>query len=260
MNGNLRRLVFVKLLMTTGLANSVAAQGPSVTLGAKGGFDFARQSGVDADVGTRQSITFGVVVSAPLGRTFALQAEVMYARKGADFNIFGQDNTGRLVEVTDTWGLDYIEIPTLLKATLLPGASFAPVLFGGPALAFHTDCGISQVARFFDPFTGEFLGETRQSFECFGVAFKDVDLGILMGAGVDVPLGRTVILSLEGRYDIGLLTVLDSDVSGQGIRNRTFSLLAGLAFRIGGSRGSLPPPRTLGFTSPRVVNESGRRN
>lgn len=74
---------------------------------------------------------------------------------------------------------------------------------------------------------------------------RKIDVALLGGAGVAWHLGNSATstfridaVSLEARHDIGLL---DTDMVNGGFKNRSSSLMLGLAFVIGGSPGGANP-------------------
>ena len=67
----------------------------------------------------------------------------------------------------------------------------------------------------------------------FDVPLKSVDLGAMVGAGLDIGLTGNVSVVLEGFYNLGLTKIDDSGVDDD-TKNWAFSILAGLSFSVGG--------------------------
>jgi hypothetical protein len=97
-----------------------------------------------------------------------LEIDGLFLQKGADVEIIGI--AGPFLRYHDR--VNELSVPVLLKLSLLHGTS--PYVLAGGEAAWV-------ISR----------------------APKDVDYGFVFGAGVDIPLGKTVI-SLEGRYHLGL--------------------------------------------------------
>jgi hypothetical protein len=119
----------------------------------------------------------------------------------------------------------YIEVPVLLKYTV--GTSIArPYFFAGPYLAFKISCE-AEVGT----------GSASLTFDCDenedeDAEFKSTDFGAVFGAGFDYDLGG-VTLVVDGRYDLGLSTLVDSPADPD-VKNRAFAFLVGLSIPLGG--------------------------
>ncbi len=122
--------------------------------------------------------------------------------------------------------MSYIEIPLLLTLSP-PSSGYVGFTFSvGPALGFNTSCNISRLAA----------GVTVE-LECddplLGVDEKSFELGAMVGAGLDIALTESVSLVLDVFYNFGFTKIDDSGVDDD-VKNRAFSILAGLSFPVGG--------------------------
>ena len=124
--------------------------------------------------------------------------------------------------------LDYLELPLLLVLPLRLESGASPYFFGGPTFAFETACELSAegpgIEITFDCDEGE-------DFD-IEVLRKTTDIGIALGAGVDVPAGPGSFL-VEGRYTLGLTNIDDSE-DDDAIKNRSAAVMIGYSFPIGG--------------------------
>jgi hypothetical protein len=119
--------------------------------------------------------------------------------------------------------LDYIQVPILLRFDL-PSASapIHPFIIAGPSASYQVKCG----------FAGSSQG-TSVSVSCdnassqLGIDLqkKSFDYGAVGGVGVSFGMGGKA-LSISGRYTYGF----NDTFEGTSIKNRYFSILAGLTF------------------------------
>jgi hypothetical protein len=195
------------------------AFGQGVGLGFKVGLNGANVSlDPDEDTSIRLGLVGGGVLSFMVHDAFAIQLEALYSQKGADVD----DIDGG----SGTLAVDYFEVPLLAKVMVPTGGNVRPVFFVGPAVAFEISCSIS----------AEAMG-VSVDVDCDasgldgGLERKKTDFGILGGAGLEVDAGP-VVVTFEGRYNFGLTNLDDSGDPGFSIKSRTFSILAGLLFKL----------------------------
>ena len=60
---------------------------------------------------------------------------------------------------------------------------------------------------------------------------KSTDMGVSFGGGVGIAMGSAGILSLEGRYTMGLTSI--SEGTDEDAKNKGISIMAGYAFPLG---------------------------
>ena len=96
----------------------------------------------------------------------------------------------------------------------------------GPAVGFNTGCTISATDA----------GVTVE-LDCddpsIGLDVKSFEVGAMVGAGLDFGLTESVSLVLDGFYNFGFTKVDDTGVDDD-VKNRAFSILAGVSFSLGG--------------------------
>lgn len=186
-------------------------------IGVKGGIGIANLSLSESseDLSSRTTFTGGGFATFGLGEMFFLQPEVLYAPKGAKGDLDGTDAT---------IAVDYIEIPVLFGAAFdLGGSSVKPRVFAGPSVAFEIGCDVSGTE-----------GGVSLSFTCSEIELetKSVDFGLVFGAGVAFPLG-SVQLIIDGRYDLGLSNINDTELDDESVKNNAWQFMAGVGFPIG---------------------------
>jgi hypothetical protein len=158
----------------------------------------------------------GVFVTIGLRGVFQLQPELLWVAKGATTQLELTDTSGGLIGTQDlTFALDYLEIPVLARIALPTGGPIRPSLVVGPALAIKLSSRLNSSGPF--PNLGRDLDSVTRT-----------DLGLVMGAGVDLGRGPGRFL-LDARYTLGLTNVWGSQ-STLNARNGTLALMAGYGF------------------------------
>jgi hypothetical protein len=196
----MRTPVFL-LIFTLASAAPALAQ---ISYGVKAGVNFANLSfdGEEGDVPSNGRVgpLAGAFATMPLRGWLSVQPEAIYTVKGASLDI---------AEIESDFIVDYLEVPLLARISV-PRNFYVAV---GPSLAFRLRAR-SRTA---------FGGSTEE------LDLKDdveqFDLGVVGAAGIEI--GRWVF---DGRYTHGLSDT-DADTSDDvKIRNRVFSVSAGIKF------------------------------
>lgn len=176
---------FFVLTLIVFSAMGVVAQ--SISGGFKVGANFANQK-YDSDFGdftpdARTSLHLGLFATIKFSENFGVQPELMYNSVGSKFN-FG--TSGDVVSK-----LDYLTIPVMLRYS--------------PAKIFNLHAG---------PQFGMLLSAKQEyngNSEDMKDNLKGLDLGLGIGAGVDLPMG----LGFSARYVAGLSDISDDTNSTQ---------------------------------------------
>jgi hypothetical protein len=178
-------------------------------IGAKAGINIANvtfsTSGVSASADSRTAFVGGAFAQFGLGSPWFIQPEVLYSSKGTK-------------EGDVSLKVDYLEVPVLIGAAFpLSNSALKPMVFAGPSVGFKLSCD-------------------EGGFDCSD-GVKSVDFGVVFGGGLEYALS-SVVLFLDGRYNLGLTDVVDTeeiveefDISA---KNRTWQFMAGLGFPVGG--------------------------
>jgi len=240
------------LVMVQGLP---ARAEKSLLVGPKLGLGFVTMTGEDAsELPLTQGTDPGYLVRGHLGAFvtlvfnphLAIDAEIAFVQRGAEWekSVTSNDTTST---VTQSVGLDYIEIPILLKLNLPTTGKFEPYLLAGPSVAFNVGSetkvdlaaykGDTKIAHF-DAYADKIANASSTVFEA------------IVALGVEMKLGKNR-LSIEGRYtrsfgdtfedfpDLGAVpddeAVITHIPSGKAldIQNSAFSVLIGFGFGFG---------------------------
>lgn len=182
-----------KTLLTVGALFIVFASYSQIKVGIKAGANFANVSVEDAinDPESKTGYHFGAFAEVGLGG-IALQPEILFSTKGAEFDGLGSVN------------LSYLEIPILFKK------DFAKILniHLGPQFGILS----SAESEIEDPITGQTFEDDIKD------ELKSADISAVVGAGLNLPMG----LGLGARYVYGLSDI--NDGFGTEISNRTFQV------------------------------------
>ena len=172
--------------------------------GVKGGVNIATQDVSDDAGGPSLDPRFGAVggafVTLPLLPWVGLQAEGLYAMKGARVAFQGVDAS---------LNLDYAEVPVLVRVRFAHRYYAA----GGPSMAF----ALRARSR------TSFGGVTEEIDVMDQV--KRFDFGVAMGGGVE--FGRLVV---DGRYTLGFTDIDKDKTDASTTKNRAISITAGFRF------------------------------
>lgn len=178
--------------------------------GVKAGLSYANIHGHDVyEQRSRMGFSAGAFLTLGLGSYFAVQPEVLFVMKGSKYS-----NGSGADAYRETLGLDYIEVPVLIKFFLPVAGSFRLHLFAGPSLGFKLR------ARVKATFGGETEVETLDNV-------KNTDFSLAAGVGLGHPLGRGR-LTLDVRYTAGMSSL--SKGTGDDIKNGALGLFAGYSF------------------------------
>jgi len=201
----LKKLAVISLAVL--LAAALMPQRAEAEVGFKGGLALSKLSITD-ETGymSRKARAFGAYFSLGLGPV-AVQPEVLYAPFGA-----------RMEEGADwmEYRMDYLQVPVLLKLTVMPGP-ISPVVYAGPYGAYLLSAkGVAEIG-----------GERTE--EDFKDELKSTDYGLVFGGGVDFKMA-VVKISVEIRYNLGLANLDKEPEPGFSVKNRSVMILAGIGF------------------------------
>lgn len=195
-------------------AFAVPAAGQTV-LGFHAGANIADLGGDDVGgTETRTGMNIGASVLFPLANNLGLHLEGSYSEKGADISD---------PEVDGSLKLDYLEFPVLLRYGFPTTGSVGVHLYGGGAVGVELSCEIEASD-----------GSVSATADCddVDVNTKSVDFGLVGGAGVGFGLANDIDIVLDLFYNLGLTSVDDSGADGD-VKNRTFTIRAGVAVPLG---------------------------
>lgn len=163
----------------------------------------------------------GGFVTIGIYKHFALEAQLLYARKGMELTSITCSFPNTCQPFTVSYSQDFIEIPLLF--TLAGPTRFAPTIFAGPAVAFQTSCtfrssGPLSVA----PCDTIFSGRNPVP------AMKHTDAIMAFGGGFHI--GPLAILA---RYDLGLTKFLHRQTTSFDEKTRAWLMSVGYRLPLG---------------------------
>jgi len=191
------------VLLAAGSAAPARAQG--LTLGFRGGVSVASASldvGQTFDKTNRTGFAGGVFLNLDAGM-LGFQVGAEYVQKGVDLDI---------ANTVSQLSLNYVEIPAVLKLGI-PLGLVKPSVFGGVGLGLNAGCDNS----------GADCADQVKSTDFSGIA----------GADVALYLGG-ISLWADARYHFGLSNINEPSAVVQDLKNRNWTLQAGIGFTLGG--------------------------
>lgn len=189
-------------------------------IGINGGLSRASITGNDADrAESIWGIKAGATATFPLDGNFEFQVGAAFVEKGFKF--------GDRFSV----GMDYIEVPVMLRISVPVDGRISPHLAVGLGVGFNIGC---RAATFFEGRPG--------NVDCEEIEFesKGVDWGFMANAGLSIATSDKFSVTLDVAYDTGRSSVVD-DFDGvievfrgfdRPVTNRAWSFLMGIAFPI----------------------------
>jgi hypothetical protein len=165
------------------------------------------------DLDNRTTLGGGLIVLYPLSDALTLQTEVRYAARGAENHYVATDVDGNEITGTQTWKLNYVEVPILARVYVPTGSRLRPLFYAGPDLGFNVSSTVED-------------SETGSKSTLDDVA--NFDFGIAFGGGLEVGAGRGSLI-LDARYTLGLSMVF-TGVAASEDKNRTLTFGLGYAF------------------------------
>ena len=233
--------VLLVIVFSGSLIGVTVAQGQS-TVSVQAGASFATWGGDDVkeledagfDIGYRTGVAIRASAVSPLTDLLGLQIGAAFLQKGM-FAQAREDDSYLELSID----MDYLEFPALLRISPQLRGPLSPYVTAGPAFSFALNCRSSSSLRlsFIDPFTDENVTvEDSESEKCDEEAYKTFDFGMKAGAGLAFAVSPSWWLTLDFMYNHGLrsVTEMDDDVVefSEDTENRTFAIMAGVAFQI----------------------------
>jgi hypothetical protein len=132
----MRKLLALLAAASVAAALAAPAAAQKVSLGVKGGLNFADLVGSDADLVDAKTYLRGIgggFAVIELNKSVSIQPEFLYAQKGAKFTEDGVDGKFKL---------DYFEVPLLLRFSVPTDVAtkVVPNIFLGPTIAYKVGC------------------------------------------------------------------------------------------------------------------------
>lgn len=188
----------------------------ATTYGVQGGINLANVSFTPGDptegVPDFKNRTLGVVggfVARDFNPKVGLQVDFLYSQKGAKASA----NEGGIPFELEV-GVDYIEIPVLIRGNIAGSGGVKARVFGGPSFGFKVR-DHAQISG------GGVLLEDDEVAE-----FKSSEVGFVVGGAVE--FGRVFV---DVRYNWGLTNIAKDDGSGDEAKTRTLGFMLGYQFK-----------------------------
>jgi hypothetical protein len=191
---------------------ALVPQNLAAGIGIKGGYSLSKFSLTSTEpppftFGNLPFYTGGIFFNLKLG-PLAIQPEVLYTRMGAKYAVDADSLEYRF---------DYVQVPVLLKLSVIPLGPIRPVIYaGGYGSYLFKATGVMTVGG---------VPETEDLID----QFQKYDYGVVGGVGVDFKLPM-ITISIEGRYNYGLMNVLKDPLAGESLKNRSMMALVGIGF------------------------------
>ncbi len=191
----------ILLTVATLLCIEVNAQ---ARLGLKGGVNLTKFSSDEFNANTYNRAVFGAFGEIPLIPNFSFSTEINYSNEGTKYEIGNLDRTK----------ISYLEIPVLANI-YFTNTKVRPKIFGGPSMSF-----LMNAENVFEDGSTVDLNDQ----------YKENEIGVVLGAGVDLQITGENYLLFDIRYDFGMTEINDLDVGA--FQNRGFRLSVGASFPI----------------------------
>lgn len=179
---------FFVLTLVAFCGYGAVAQG--ISGGLKLGANFASQKfsgdGVDLSLDGRTSLHGGFFLTIMVSETFGIQPELLYNSVGSKMD-FGSDDY--------VLQFDYLSVPVMFRYNPVPVFN----IHAGPQFGFLLGA------------KGKMDGDSEDLKD----GFKGLDLGLGVGAGVDLPMG----VGFSARYVLGLTNIADDDSGDTTVKN-----------------------------------------
>ena len=213
----MRRHVIGPRILAIAMIGASAVAGPAeAQFGFRGGMNLSKFVGADASSSeSARGLTLGATIALFHIGPVSIVPEVYYAEKGSK-------ELDLTTATTFEYGLDYIELPVLVKVAFPIKGWLRGYVAGGPAYAWNIDCSITAT----ETGTTNTLSECGEMFRSFDTAIEKADRGVVMGGGLDFTVRGFGGLNLDARLVRGL-SRLRSGTTGSDIKNQVFSLMLG---------------------------------
>jgi hypothetical protein len=212
--------IFTLVILIAATHSAVAGDMP---IGFKAGLNMGRLRGDDIeDPSFRYGFSVGGYVELPLTPMLSAVGEVSYATKGGKatctYTSPGFDD--HAIEIDETYKLNYVVIPVLLKLNIPTSGDMMPYILAGPSFSINVGADFEE--------SGDGWSEEMD----IGDFVKTFDIGAVFGGGVKFPFASRM-MSLGARYDMGLSTIDDGlaeewNMDEVDVKNGVISILAGL--------------------------------
>ena len=211
----LRSLVISAFVLSATLLIPAHSFAQATSYGVQGGINISNVSftpgdpSEDLDFKNRTRGVVGGFVARDFNPKVGLQVDFLYTQKGAKASAVEDGVTFNL-----ELGVDYIEIPVLIRANIAGSGGVKARVFAGPSFGFK----VRDHAQISAP---GFLLEDEEVVE-----FKSSEAGFVVGGAVQ--FGRVFV---DVRYNWGLTNIGKDDGTGDEAKTRTLGFMVGYQFK-----------------------------
>ena len=192
-------LIIVAIVVMAFATNAFATEDKPYYFGLKAGLNMSKGWGDDAtDESYAMGIAAGVVMGYHLHEMFDIMPDVMFMWKGSKSAICEEG----FYEGDLTFKVYYVDINVLAKLKIPTEGKIKPHIIAGPYVGIKVSHGWSG-----DPEPEELVGDAFD--ERLEDYLKGTDFGAVLGAGVDIMMDNGHMITVEGRYGIGLTNLFD---------------------------------------------------
>jgi len=213
------------LIFILGLISNTFSQTKHFDIGLEGGAGLVFLRGNDfikLHYKPTVGISIGISFQYSFSNNFALRSGLAYERKGGRFMVLAEQS-GVTEEIKGHSNYDYLTLPVLIRASIGKKIKyFANTGFyiGGlvrQTLEYNSDGVVFKVPRFDNTINDKLF-----------------DFGLVLGAGVYIPIKEQFFLSAEIRDDLGLTNTSKVPIMNNGkIKNNSTKLLICFGYRFG---------------------------
>ena len=216
-------LVIMAIVVVAFATNAFATEDKPYYFGLKAGLNMSKGWGDDAeDDSYAMGMAAGVVMGYHLHEMFTIMPEVMFMWKGSKVGIAEEG----FYEGDLTFKVYYVDINVLAKLNIPTEGKIKPHIIAGPYVgikASHSWSGDPEP----EEMVGEYLDEMLDEY------LKSIDFGAVLGAGVDITMDNGHMVTVEGRYGIGLSNLFDQvegDDEEMDFKMSSITFLVGYSF------------------------------
>lgn len=173
------------------------------SFGVKGGLNLASLKGEGVDnLNIRSSVHITGLVEIELSDRFSVQPEIVFSSQGAEESD---------IDYKATWYLNYINIPLITKYYINDQLSIE----AGPQIGFLMNAKL------------DWSDDDESGLDELEEFISSIDFGIDFGLGYKLESG----LIFGGRYNMGMINVLESDMTEGKLTNGVLQMSIGYLFK-----------------------------
>ncbi|UPT67443.1 MAG: PorT family protein [Sphingobacteriales bacterium JAD_PAG50586_3] len=163
----------------------------------------------------------GLTYQYAFSTAFALHTGLLYESKGASQRTTIDPFD---IDVRTNYNYNYLTIPVLFRAHLIPDKKLRPFINAGPYFAFLTRQMTVVRTENGDDYDVNRYNNTND--------YKGFDIGLSAGVGIDYLITDMIHLDFEIRDNLGLFNISESSNDNARLKNNSLNFLIGMQFSI----------------------------